>query len=372
MKTIGFVSLENLMTDRNAWSGTLFKICEGIQKAGFNVKWIRVNPPIFLMRMVKLYLKIRYGFTTQHPLMFKLLAKYTDWNSVRECDYLFFSGNAQIMNYSPIKKKYIYYSDACFIQMVNYYWFNMPKSLVSMADIEERMAINKAFLNLRSSRWASDCATTYYDSGKEKTHVLKFGANIDDGDINSASEYKSGKLRILFSGVEWERKGGDVAVNTVQHLRSHYGLDVELFIVGIRQLQEKYKSYRFINHVGFLNKNNASEYNSYVKIIKNCHLLLLPTRAECAGIVFCEASAYGLPIFTYDTGGIGDYVINGVNGLRLAMDANYKNFAEQIYLAIENKQMAELHQNALKMYREQLNWNVWSQRFKSIMDNAEP
>lgn len=47
MKTIGFVSLENPMTDRAAWSGTLFKICEGIQKAGFNVKWIRVNPPIF-------------------------------------------------------------------------------------------------------------------------------------------------------------------------------------------------------------------------------------------------------------------------------------------------------------------------------------
>lgn len=34
------------------------------------------------------------------------------------------------------------------------------------------------------------------------------------------------------------------------------------------------------------------------------HLLLLPTRAECAGIVFNEASAYGVPILLTDTGGV--------------------------------------------------------------------
>ena len=48
-------------------------------------------------------------------------------------------------------------------------------------------------------------------------------------------------------------------------------------------------------------------------------ILLLPTQAECAGIVFVEASAYSMPIFTHDTGGISNYVINGINGYRLPL-----------------------------------------------------
>lgn len=44
------------------------------------------------------------------------------------------------------------------------------------------------------------------------------------------------------------------------------------------------------------------------------NFLLLPTIAECAGIVFAEASGYGIPSITYDTGGVGTYVIDGING----------------------------------------------------------
>ena len=59
-----------------------------------------------------------------------------------------------------------------------------------------------------------------------------------------------------------------------------------------------------MDYVGFLNKNIPEQYQKLITIMGRCNLFLLPTKAECAGIVLCEASAFGLPIFTFDTGGL--------------------------------------------------------------------
>lgn len=37
MKVIGYVSVANPFEDRKAWSGTIFKIREGLENAGYNV-----------------------------------------------------------------------------------------------------------------------------------------------------------------------------------------------------------------------------------------------------------------------------------------------------------------------------------------------
>ncbi|TSA49979.1 MAG: glycosyltransferase [Sphingobacteriales bacterium] len=40
---------------------------------------------------------------------------------------------------------------------------------------------------------------------------------------------------------------------------------------------------------------------------------MVPSRAECYGIVFAEASSYGLPSVSTDTGGVSAVVKEGVN-----------------------------------------------------------
>ena len=95
------------------------------------------------------------------------------------------------------------------------------------------------------------------------------------------------------------------------------------------ELPNEYKELPDVDFIGFLNKNNEEEYQRVIQIISSSDILILPTKAECAGIVFAEASAYGLPIFTYDTGGVGNYVINGVNGYRLPLKDNASEFAEK-------------------------------------------
>ena len=38
--TFGYVSKANPFIDRKAWSGTIFKIRESIEQAGYTVRWI--------------------------------------------------------------------------------------------------------------------------------------------------------------------------------------------------------------------------------------------------------------------------------------------------------------------------------------------
>ena len=41
---------------------------------------------------------------------------------------------------------------------------------------------------------------------------------------------------------------------------------------------------------------------------------LLPTPADCLGLVLCEANAFSVPAFANDVGGVGEVVKPGING----------------------------------------------------------
>ena len=141
-------------------------------------------------------------------------------------------------------------------------------------------------------------------------------------------------------------------------------------MVGIKKVLDAYKGIPYVDYVGFLDKNDRQQYERYIETVKRAHIFLLPTQAECAGIVFAEASAFGIPIFTYDTGGIPNYVINGVNGYRLPMSSSYVAFADSIVKTIQANELPVLSRGGLQLYKDRLNWNAWAQSFRKIMDEA--
>ncbi|WP_137463714.1 glycosyltransferase, partial [Escherichia coli] len=53
--------------------------------------------------------------------------------------------------------------------------------------------------------------------------------------------------------------------------------------------------------------------------------LLLPTIADCYGMVFCEAAAFGLPVVATDTGGVSSIVINERTGILIKDPLDYKH-----------------------------------------------
>lgn len=265
--------------------------------------------------------------------------------------------------YRKFNKPIIYYTDANFKIMVDYYWYNLPKWIIQQGNETERLGIQNSYINIRASKWAADSVVNDYNGNPNRNYVIEFGANIEDKDIFHIKPYTKGTLNILFSGVDWTRKGAKIAIDTVRLLNER-GITSKLLLVGLTDIPRQYINLPYIENIGFLNKNYPDQYQKYIDTIKRSHIFLLPTRAECAGIVFSESSAYGLPIFTYNTGGIGNYVIDGVNGYKLPLTADGNDFANTIITCIKNNELEKLSHGGIKLFNEKLNWNAWAKSLK--------
>jgi glycosyltransferase involved in cell wall biosynthesis len=124
--------------------------------------------------------------------------------------------------------------------------------------------------------------------------------------------------------------------------------------------------------IPFLDKNNIEDFQQLHKIFFQTDLLLLPTRAECAGVVFSEASAYGIPCITTETGGVRTYVQDGVNGYALPFNADANAYTEIISELYNDKTRWEkLKKSCRQYYDSRLNWNLWGKRFQEIAETLQ-
>ena len=94
----------------------------------------------------------------------------------------------------------------------------------------------------------------------------------------------------------------------------------------------------------------------------------MPTKAECAGMAFAEARAYGIPSFTFNTGGVLNYVINGLNGYTLPLGSFEEEFEKIIKEVIYSGEIEKLSIGARKRYTEVNNWNTWKERVKNEIE----
>ena len=104
--------------------------------------------------------------------------------------------------------------------------------------------------------------------------------------------------------------------------------------------------------------------------LKN-HFFILPTRFEAYGIVFCEASAYGLISVASNTGGIPTVVKNGVNGFLIPIEDQGKLYAEKIEeIYLDKNKMKELNLSSRNFYEESLNWKAWAKKFTEELNKS--
>ena len=377
---IGFVSDTDPFHDRSSWSGTVYSLCHALSQAGNEVVWVPFDKHLdsvanrVQLRLLEWYMRLSGRLvvgTCYLDLFCRHYARAIERQGLyRECDCLFFAGpsGAQIARFLHHRVPYIYLADACYHLMENYYWFNLSPFFARRARRSEEIAVKHAWFNIRSSHWAAEGTLRHCQADSRHMHVLLFGANIDDHLIVPSTPYapSTSQLRILFSGTDWERKGGDVAVETVRRLRQ-MGHEAELTIVGQRSLPPSCRNLPFVHLAGFLDKNRPDDYCRYLELWQHAHLFLLPTRAECSAIVFSEAAAYGVPVFSYDTGGTTDYVRPGINGHVLPLSDGPQQFADAIDCCLRTHQLPKLAAGARRLYTEALSWNQWSRHFSEIL-----
>ena len=110
---------------------------------------------------------------------------------------------------------------------------------------------------------------------------------------------------------------------------------------------------------GYLSKSTEEGRRKINELYKNAHFFVLPTQNECYGIVFCEASSFGLPSLAPKTGGVPSVVIDGKNGKLFELSDGGEKYAEYIETMLADyESYKKLCISSFEEYETRLNWKV--------------
>ncbi|WP_284036349.1 glycosyltransferase family 4 protein [Neobacillus sp. 114] len=362
MLKIGYVVNADV-NDKTQWSGTIFNLYNILSKK-YEVDPIVLETKgldkwFYIKQRLKQILTKKSSTNMMVPYSKLKSKKLTNLlqQSGKKYDILFFPANSVAAAFVNTNIPIIYLSDATFHVMINYYLFNLDERSIENGNMVEKQALVNANQIIYASDWAKNDAINYYGINVNKINVLPFGANLIDKFIKKSFETNK-QINLLFVGVEWERKGADIALECLDFLNRNSDSKYKLTIIGLENPGTIKNDH--VNFVGFLNKNNQGDYDKLIKYYQDSDIFILPTRAECAGIVFSEASMYGLPIVTYDTGGIQSYVEDEVNGFRLPLEKKGKEFAEKVeFICNDPNTYMTFSKNSRTKYENSLNWDKW-------------
>jgi glycosyltransferase involved in cell wall biosynthesis len=359
--------------DKRSWSGIHYCMYNALKNNFVTVDAIGPTGG-FLLKSIGIVNKVsrflfNKGYNHNNSIIRSYLLSLTINNRInkKKYDIIFAPASSTEIAFIKTNAKIIYLSDSSFGQLNGYYdvFSNLFKFSIKESNYIEQKAINKSSYFIYPSKWAANYIVQNYGVDEQNVSVIPFGANINNEDIVYLEKEISNTtpITLLFLGVEWLRKGGDVVFKTFEMLLEN-GYDLNLIVCGCIPPVSHPK----MTVYPFLNKNNKQDFATFNTILSQTHFLFLPSKAECFGIVFCEASAYGIPSITTNTGGIPNAVYDGINGYCLDVNASPKEYYNTLVQLIEDKEKYKaLSKSSRALYLNKLNWENWGKEVSEII-----
>jgi glycosyltransferase involved in cell wall biosynthesis len=286
-------------------------------------------------------------------------------------DVVFSPGTIPIC-YLECSKPIVFWTDATYAGLTNFYpaWSHLCRESVRNGNKMEQAALTNGRLAIYTSEWAASTAQDNYNVDASKVKVVPFGANIEAernfDEIKTIVGKRSKTVcKLLFLGIDWYRKGGDLAVEIAQALNNQ-GLRTELTIVGCHPPR---KTPDFVVVKGFMPKNTKTGQALLESLLADSHFLVLPTRADCVPVVIAEANSVGLPVVTSNVGGIPTVVRTDVNGAMFPLENFVPQACTFIRKSMENCTIYnQLAASSFGQYEERLNWKVAGKKVKALLE----
>ncbi len=239
-------------------------------------------------------------------------------------------------------------------------WENLCPASVRQGNRVERWAMHRADRLIFPSEWVCRSAVEDYGADPAKARVVRWGASLTVTPTReeALARDNSGECHLLMLGVAWGRKGGAIAFEAFEELLRR-GVDCRLTVCGCVPPPEF--AHPRMEVIPFLNKNSEQDRVRFHELMLSTHFLVLPTRAECYGVVFCEASAYGIPSLATDTGGVSSAIEEGENGFLFPPEARGAAYADRIESVWRGGGYAELVRSSRDRYERLLNWPAWAE-----------
>jgi glycosyltransferase involved in cell wall biosynthesis len=257
-------------------------------------------------------------------------------------------------------------SDSTFSALLNYHgeFSAFSRRTVRSGTELERRVISRSRAVIVASQAAA--LSVRRDYGREEgVHVVPFGANLDHLPEIDSWERKP-ECSLVFIGVQWFSKGADVALEACRLLNER-GIPAVLHVVGCSPPPGTNVP-PFIKLHGFLRKSVPHEYAQLTSLVAKSDFLIVPTRYEAFGIVFCEAAAHGTPAVSRRTGGVPTIIDDGVTGILVDEGKGPECYADRIQRVwCDEGAYVRMRRAAFTKARSTLNWDSWSAHVESII-----
>jgi glycosyltransferase involved in cell wall biosynthesis len=107
------------------------------------------------------------------------------------------------------------------------------------------------------------------------------------------------------------------------------------------------------------------------RAFEEAHVFLVPSHAECFGLVFAEAQSYGLPCISLNSQGIPGVVDHGISGLLFDAADKLPDMVSQVLALAQNRKAYDAMATAARMkYSTQLNWEAFGQHVHQLIAQA--
>ncbi len=357
--------------DKNSWSGTNYYLRKALEDQNHHIYCIYGYKKLSLSILIK---KIWAKITNKHFQAIRTMASSKGWARYIETRLL--PNTDAIVCLSTIPVAFLKTDIPIYIYVDGIYEYMLQQGFKNILNSHkiahhiEQLALNNCTKIITSSENSAKAILQYYDINQSKIEIVPLGANFDklpsSEFIQKNIEQKEmDKCRILFIGVDWERKGANIVVDTAQILHNS-GFPIEVHLVGLKELPIKIPSY-IINH-GFISKMGNDGIEKLNQLYLSSHFLFVPSIAEAYGIVFVEASAYGVPVISHAVGGIPSIVKNEINGHLFKLGTTPDVFACYIKQLFNNKvaYKALAHKSHTR-FLENLSWSSSGEKMRKII-----
>lgn len=252
---------------------------------------------------------------------------------------------------------------------------------------EPRASLLNLFYSQIEKQYLSGVNHFVFNSQSTKNNVENLGIDLSDhaylvaypagdrlnpeisADVVSVRRFGKGPLRILFIGNIIPRKGLLTLLKAISKIPDEV---CYLDIVGSDKFDPAYtrKTRKFVEEQdlsGRVKFHGFLEDHDLVRLLKENHLLVIPSTHEGFGIVYLEAMSFGMPVIGTTNGGAVEIITPGINGYLVNPDDSSAlgHYIEE--LAQNREKLHELSLGALRKYQSYPDWETTCRQIRSFL-----
>jgi len=360
---IGYITVDDPL-DRRTWSGTNYYLMKALEERFGDVVPLgplKPQPELFIGQAVNQAALRVAGKRFNYRDSFLLARAYRRVlrQRIREERFSLLVAPAGLTTMALLDTDVptVHINDRCLAGALDYH--GILRDLLPFSERDglalEQRTLHRAALNVYASAWAADAARRAAPGAATRIRTIPFGVNLPAPPPPPvARSFPDGPLRLLFIGTKWEEKGGPIAYDALLELKRR-GVPATLTVCGCAPPPSLNDP--DLVRAGFLNKNDPAQLARLQDLLRTADLLIVPTRFEAYGIVFCEAAAYGVPALATRTGGVPTIIADGVTGFLFDTEQEGLAYAQRAHeLVLRPERWQEMRVAARQRFEQYFTW----------------